>query len=557
MEKRTIVAFVLSFVVLIGWSLLFAPKEAERPPRKEMVTEGGSPTRAETQTVAPGVPQEIAPAADHEASPDPGAQITQKEVVIETPLYRAVMTNVGPTFKSFKLKRYREANDPASPWIELLSRMQGAGDFTLVQFGDQTFAFDRDRTFEVDVDSVTLTEGGERKEVVFERRSPEGLVHRQIYRFSPGSYAIDVELEVKNGSATDVTGAFKGGLTAVPPKEKKGYYSYVGLVLYQDRKLEEVELEDPSEQKQFNGAVGWLAYEDDYFMRALLPPEPLTEGRVQAERLVSGWLEAVYVPSVVTVAAGQTAAATYGLYLGPRDLGTLKGVGRDLDRVVDFGWTDIIAKPLLHLLRFFNQYIHNYGFSIILLTILVKIIFWPLTHKSYKSMKEMQKLQPRLAKIREKYKDNKEMMNREMMGLYKTYKVNPMSGCLPMIIQIPVFFALFRILGSAIELRHAPFLLWIDDLAAPDRLFQFPFDIPLMAPPSGIPVLTLLMGASMFIQQKMTPTPGDPAQAKIMMFLPLIFTFMFINFPSGLVLYWLVNNVLSIGQQYRIQKKPA
>ena len=162
-----------------------------------------------------------------------------------------------------------------------------------------------------------------------------------------------------------------------------------------------------------------------------------------------------------------------------------------------------------------------------------------------------------MAKIREKHKGNREQMNKELMGLYKTYKVNPMGGCLPMVIQIPVFFALFRILGNSIELRHAPFFLWINDLSAPDRLFRFPFDIPYMSPPYGIPVLTLLMGASMFIQQKMTPTPGDPTQAKIMLLLPIIFTVMFINFPSGLVLYWLVNNILSIGQQYRIIKRPA
>ncbi len=172
-------------------------------------------------------------------------------------------------------------------------------------------------------------------------------------------------------------------------------------------------------------------------------------------------------------------------------------------------------------------------------------------------MKEMQKLQPLMAKIREKYKNNKQQMNKELMGLYKTYKVNPMGGCLPMVIQIPVFFALFRILGSSIELRHAPFMLWINDLSSPDRLFNFPFQVPFMSPPYGIPVLTLLMGASMFIQQKMTPTPGDPAQAKIMLFLPIIFTVLFINFPSGLVLYWLVNNLLSIGQQYRIKKSTA
>jgi YidC/Oxa1 family membrane protein insertase len=162
-----------------------------------------------------------------------------------------------------------------------------------------------------------------------------------------------------------------------------------------------------------------------------------------------------------------------------------------------------------------------------------------------------------MAKIREKYKNNKEQMQRELMGLYKTYKINPMGGCLPILIQLPVFYALFRILGKSIELRHAPFIFWITDLSAPDRLFHFAFKIPFMSPPSGIPVLTLLMGASMFIQQKMTPTPGDPAQAKVMMLLPIIFTVMFVNFPSGLVLYWLINNILSIGQQYRIKKGPA
>jgi YidC/Oxa1 family membrane protein insertase len=172
-------------------------------------------------------------------------------------------------------------------------------------------------------------------------------------------------------------------------------------------------------------------------------------------------------------------------------------------------------------------------------------------------MKEMQKIQPLMAKLREKYKDNKEQMSKELMGLYRTYKVNPMSGCLPMIIQMPVLFAMFRILGNSIELRHAPFMLWINDLSAPDRLFHFPFKIPFMQNPAGIPVLTLLMGASMLLQQKMTPMSGDPSQQKMMMLMPIIFTVMFINFPSGLVLYWLVQNIISIGQQYRILKKAA
>jgi YidC/Oxa1 family membrane protein insertase len=207
--------------------------------------------------------------------------------------------------------------------------------------------------------------------------------------------------------------------------------------------------------------------------------------------------------------------------------------------------------------------VKNYGVSIIIITILIKILFWPLTHKSYKSMKEMQKLQPLMKKIKEKYKHDKQQMNKETMALYKTYKVNPMGGCLPMAIQIPVFIALYNLFGKSIELRHAPFISWIDDLSAPDRAFsdflsQHITSLPLMDPPYGIPVLTLLMGATMFIAQKMTPmTMGDPTQAKIMQFLPLFFTFIFINFPSGLVLYWLVNNILQIGQQYRIKKSSA
>ncbi|MBU4153552.1 MAG: membrane protein insertase YidC, partial [Proteobacteria bacterium] len=224
--------------------------------------------------------------------------------------------------------------------------------------------------------------------------------------------------------------------------------------------------------------------------------------------------------------------------------------GANLDKVINFGWFDVIAKPTLFLLNFLHHYLHNYGVAIILVTIIFKLLFWPISHKGMKSMKTMQKIQPKMAKLREKYKDDTERLNQEMMTLYKTYKVNPLGGCLPMILQIPVFFALYKVLLQTIELRHAPFMLWITDLSAPDRLY-IGFDIPGLG---GIPVLTLLMGASMFLQQKMTPTTGDPTQAKIMMFLPVIFTFMFLNFASGLVLYWFVNNLLSIVQQYFINR---
>jgi YidC/Oxa1 family membrane protein insertase len=216
---------------------------------------------------------------------------------------------------------------------------------------------------------------------------------------------------------------------------------------------------------------------------------------------------------------------------------------------------DLLAKPCLWLLNYIYSVIPNYGVAIIILTILTKILLWPLGTKSYKSMSQMKKMQPLIQEIREKYKDDRKKMNEAVMGLHKTYGINPLGGCLPMVVQIPFFFALYRMLDQAIELRHAPFFGWITDLSAPDRLFNFGFSIPFMDPPYGIPVLTLVMGATMLWQQKMTPATGDPTQAKMMMLMPVVFTFIFINFSSGLVLYWLVNNVLSIGQQIYTQKK--
>jgi len=195
--------------------------------------------------------------------------------------------------------------------------------------------------------------------------------------------------------------------------------------------------------------------------------------------------------------------------------------------------------PMLIILKYLNEFVKNYGIAIIILTILIKILFWPLGNKSYESMKAMQKLQPKMVELREKYKDDKQKLSQETMALYRAHKVNPMGGCLPMLIQIPVFFGLYKALLYAIELRHAPFFWWIQDLSAKDPYYITP----------------IIMGATMFVQQKMTPTAGDPMQQKIMLFLPIIFTFLFLNFPSGLVIYWLFNNILSIGQQYYVNKK--
>jgi len=262
-----------------------------------------------------------------------------------------------------------------------------------------------------------------------------------------------------------------------------------------------------------------------------------------------------FVQRMTRLDPGKQSRYAFTVYMGPKSLKVLSKFDNSLKNAINFGFFNVLAKPLLMIMNWIHDVIPNYGVAIILLTVLIKLVFWPLGTKSYKSMNEMKKVQPLMMELREKYKDDKQRMNQEIMGLYKTYKVNPASGCLPILVQMPIFFALYRMLYQAIELRHAPFVGWITDLSAPDRLFSFDLAIPMMQAPYGIPLLTLIMGASFFLQQKMTPTAGDPMQAKMMMLMPIFMTVLFINFPAGLVLYMFVNNIISMGQQYYIQKK--
>jgi YidC/Oxa1 family membrane protein insertase len=292
-------------------------------------------------------------------------------------------------------------------------------------------------------------------------------------------------------------------------------------------------------------------------MMSVIPDQVEAEASMRLFLKEDNLLEAQYLNPAGDIRPGTQHTYQYSLFFGPKSMKILKKAGHDLGKALNFGWFTVLAKPCVWLMNRLYSVIPNYGIAIIILTLLIKIVLWPLGSKSYKSMSEMKKIQPLMKEIREKYKNDKKKMNEEVMGLYRTYKINPLGGCLPMVVQLPVFFALYRMLYQSIELRHAPFFLWIDDLSAPDRLFNFSFSIPFMEPPYGIPVLTIIMGATMLLQQKMSPPMGDPTQAKMMMFMPLIFTFIFINFSSGLVLYWLVNNILSISQQYYIQKKFA
>jgi YidC/Oxa1 family membrane protein insertase len=375
----------------------------------------------------------------------------------------------------------------------------------------------------------------------------------KIYRFLADSYVMGFDIRITNTGEQTVKDVFSVVLREAT-SGKKSSYVFEGPSALINGSLETVEIGDIAKKNTLKGKIIWAALQTRYFMTSLIPLKE-QEAALRLAMLPGNVVEARYEEPEVLLAPSSRQDFEHLLFFGPKSTDAVKQAGHELARVIDFGMFDFLAKPCLWLMNQIYGVIPNYGVAIIILTILTKVLLWPLGTKSYKSMSQMKKLQPLIQEIRQKHKDDRKRMNEEVMRLHRTYNINPLGGCLPMVLQIPVFFALYRMLDTAIELRHAHFLWWINDLSAPDRLFHFGFSIPFMEPPYGIPVLTLVMGGTMFLQQKMTPPAGDPTQAKMMLLMPVVFTFIFINFSSGLVLYWLVNNVLSIGQQYYTQKK--
>jgi YidC/Oxa1 family membrane protein insertase len=315
---------------------------------------------------------------------------------------------------------------------------------------------------------------------------------------------------------------------------------FEGFIALVDGKIKRHAPDEAATGLEYSGNVAWAGFGYTYFFFGLVPQDGAGH-KVAVRQDGAALIAAVSAP-------GPSERAT--LFVGPKELETLKAVGKGLERAIDFGYFGFVSIPFLYLLHFFHRFTGSYGVDIIVLTVLIKILLAPLTHKSFVSMKAMGKLQPQMEKIKEKYGNDKEKLNKEIMELYRRNGVNPLGGCLPMVLQFPVFIGLYNALSTPIELRHAPFL-WIKDLSRPD---WESLPIAIAGWQFGIPVLTILMGASMFIQQWMTPTAGDPNQRKIMMLMPLMFTFMFVSFPAGLTVYWLVNNLLTIAQQYWINR---
>lgn len=545
---RAFLAIVLSFLILIGYQYFFVKPVVQEQPAPETPAQGApAQPRASDTGKAPGqLSQFDQAAAQFNLVPvDPDA----RDIIIETPLYSAVINEQGGGFKSFMLKKYR------------MEMTEDSGSMQLIQGGapaelPMIFSLDNGAgsvpVFKADKEKVSLTESDAAATLKMTAELPGGIRIVRTLVFDAASYLVDMSYLVENttDAPLQVSPAMTLNNTPFSHASSTSMYLFSGPSAYVNDKLVEIKTKKLADGPQvLQGKVSWAGYVDNYFICSVVPPDnginmvSISGGHEKVRTVVS--------QGVTILPARGMQEFQYRMYFGPKKLTILQGMNYNLGKAVNFGWFDFLAKPMLWLLNFFNDYVHNYGVAIILVTVLIKAVFWPITQKGMKSMKNMQKLQPKVAKLKEKFKDDPTKMNQEMMAMYKTYKVNPVGGCLPMLIQIPFFFALYRVLMAAIELRHAPFMLWINDLSAPDRLW-IGFDIPWL---HGIPVLTLLMGASMYLQQKMTPATADPTQAKIMQFLPIIFTFMFLNFASGLVLYWFVNNLLSILQQQLINRQ--
>jgi YidC/Oxa1 family membrane protein insertase len=553
MDRNLLIAVVLSVLVVVGYQEYLRVYYPQKP------KPAASPTLApETKTTA-------APRADGAAAPpipeladEPTAPTTAAapDVAVETDVFLAKLSSRGGRLVSFQLKNYRTAIDPQSQPLEMVN--PGADlPLGVVLRGEQAKS-DREVAYEPSTRDLRLT-GDQEGEVAFRGTLPDGGTIEKRLRFRGARYDFEVALDVGEAATAREAGLAWANKQAPPSQDQH----WVGAEALIDKKLVYLEPEqltegaiypNPRDPSAANAAVQWAGYADSYFLSAIAP---------NVETSARAWLklqqDTVTTEVLVPIAAVQQDAPEYTVYVGPKDLEHLTPAARQLHRALDLGWFSLLAELLLRVLKFFHRFTGNYGLDIILLTVLIKALFIPLTHKSFASMQAMQKVQPEMKKLQERFKDDREALNREMMELYRRHKVNPLGGCLPMLLQMPVFIGLYNALFYAVELRHAPFALWINDLSSPDRLPAIPAApiAEMFGVDIRIPVLTLLMGASMLVQQRMTPAMGDPAQQRMMMFMPVIFTVMFVSFPAGLVLYWLVNNVLTIAQQrFMMQRAP-
>ncbi len=557
MENRLnwIIFLAIALVIILGQAYFFSG------PPKETQKQGD---------VTQKVPEETFPAPQNGSTSqfgsfdDEPASISEINVApkgtlitVDTPLYKGVIDTAGARILSWELKNYKastngEGNElvnlfnDSQPGFNTLLQVQG---LKIPEFIPYKYGGGR---------KVSVTEGT--KEIVFQWSSPEGITIKNILEIDSSSYLVKQKFEISNSSGDSirerVVVRWLGQVKAVG---MRGGDSKTFIAMVSDS-IERVD-SDPDEIINYKGVINWFGFSEKYFMSTFLPEtgaETVVElGPTKEEGLV----KAQFAYPASTIPSGKTSLRTWEVYMGPLESSFLNPIGYGLDKAINYGWFGFLAKPMLKFLEWLNSYFHNYGISIIVITIIIRVLFFPITVKSMVSMKKVQikteEIKPEMDALKEKYKDDKSKQNSELMALYSKHGINPLSqlgGCLPLLIQFPVFIAIYDILRHSIDLRHSPFL-WIQDLSEPEMLFDIPY--------VGIPfrVLPLLMGAAWFISQKMTTVStamgGEnmKLQMKLMQYMPIFFIYLFWSLPSGLVLYWTVSNVLSIVQQVYVNRK--
>ena len=570
-QKNFIVAIVLSVLIIVGWQVVFPPsKQATNTTQQQTATQSGAPAAPTGQPGTPGT------------QPGPGAAPTQQPVVSRTDavaLTPRVTFNTAELTGSISLKgariddvqlvKYRETIDPKSPPVPVLSPV-GSEHPYYAEFGwsssDAAIKVPGPETVWT-ADQPTVAPG---KPVKLTWDNGEGLVFGLTISIDE-FFMFDVKQSVENKTDKPVT-LFPWSLIVRygEPKFEGMYILHEGPYGVFNDTLKEFSYSDFKGNKQQKIATtgGWVGITDKYWMSVLVPDQK-SKVDVSIKQTGAGAdvkYQVDYVASGVTVAPGASVTTDAKLFAGAKivrvisDYESKYGIQK-FDLTIDWGWFWFFTKPLFWLLEWLYVHLGNFGLSILVLTVIVKAVFFPLANKSYAAMSKMKRLQPEMEKLKERYGEDRQRMNQELMQLYRREKVNPAAGCLPILVQIPVFFALYKVLYTTIEMRHQPFFGWIKDLSAPDPLTiltgfgMFPWDVPSFLHFFNIGIWPMIMGVTMYLQQKLNPQPTDPVQARVFQFLPILFTFMLAPFAAGLVIYWAWSNTLSIAQQYMIMRR--
>jgi YidC/Oxa1 family membrane protein insertase len=545
MNNRRIIPLIL-FVIssFMLWDAWQAREQAQHAVSQNETTVPNAQPSAGTAAVpvpsaAPG--SSTAPAATAVA-PTAGALKEGLRVTVTTDVLEAEIDTDGADLRTLKLLQHRSAQDSGKP----VTLFQDDGGLTYVaQSGLIGPGLPNHTTlFQTDSDGLALKDGENSVDAVLKATVPGVAEVTKTYHFKRGSYVVTLDTTVRNlGTAPLTPDAYFQFLRVAeaPPGDPRFVSTFTGPAVYTESgKFQKINFSDVEKGKQnyvTHADNGWIAMLQHYFVAAWLPSAGASR-EFYTRKVGNDLYTAGLILPVGTIQPGASATVTVPLYAGPQEGAKLKALAPGLDLTIDYGWLTIIATPLFYVLSWIHGWVGNWGFAIILLTVLIKAIFFPLSAASYKSMAKMRVIQPKLERLKQQYGDDRAKLNQAMMEMYKTEKINPLGGCLPMLVQIPVFIALYWVLLGSVELRHAPFIGWIHDLSAQDPFY----------------ILPVLMTISMFVQQRMSPKPPDPVQAKVMMIMPLAFSFMFFFFPAGLVLYWVVNNVLSIAQQWQITR---